>query len=66
MSELSEYTTNDLLREILKRNKPSSAPKATKRMGLHFESVIGISDDETCYLTMHEDSLKDLTDFKCP
>ena len=57
MKELSEYTDEQLLSELISRNKPSKAPSKISLASTALESIIGIGSDNTAFIILHDDDV---------
>jgi hypothetical protein len=59
MSDLSAYTDEDLLRELVKRNGALPAPQSRIPMP-PLEVVIGIGRSHHCFIAIHHEDLAEL------
>jgi len=59
MSDLSAYTDEDLLRELVKRNGTLPAPQSRIPMP-PLEVLIGIGRDHHCFIAIHHEDLAEL------
>jgi hypothetical protein len=56
---LQQFTNEDLLRELIRRNGIVEAP--TSRTMHEYEVLLGIGKDHHCYITFHKDDIEALT-----
>jgi hypothetical protein len=59
MSDLTAYTDEDLLRELVRRNGTLPAPQSRMPMP-PIEVVVGIGKDHHCFIALHPDALAEL------
>jgi hypothetical protein len=60
---IKDYTDEQLLSELIKRNKPSKAPHTTRLSSTAMQSIIGIGKDNTAFITLHIDDMQVLSDY---
>jgi len=56
---LQQFTNEDLLRELIRRNGIVEAP--TSRTMHEYEVLLGIGKDHHCYITFHKEDVEALT-----
>lgn len=57
---IEKYSDEQLLRELIKRNKPKKAPHKISLASSAMESVVGIGKDNTAFIILHTDDIEAL------
>ncbi len=57
---LKAFTDIQLLAELISRNKFDLAATKTQRHGVHYESIVAIGKDNTAFITLTDDGMKEL------
>ena len=57
---MRQYTNEQLILELIKRNGISNAPIRTIRYGDHYQSIIAIDKDHSAHLTLTDDDFSAL------